>query len=65
MQSAAGAQLNTEPSAALAQIVIRRLADGRYRIVCFDDHEVVDELATEDITNLFELTERLHSLGAP
>lgn len=46
----------------LAQIVITRMRDGRYRIVCFDGHGVVDELATEDLNALFEFKDRLQSI---
>lgn len=49
-------------NASLSQIVVTRLRDGRYRIVCFDGHGVVDELATEDLNALFEFKDRLQSI---
>lgn len=48
----------------LAQIVITRMRDGRFRVVCFDDHEVVDEMATIHLEELFELKDRLRSIRA-
>ena len=52
----------TNNAASLSQIVVTRLRDGRYRIVCFDGRGVVDELATEDLNALFEFKDRLQSI---
>lgn len=49
-------------NASLSQIVVTRLRDGRYRIVCFDGRGVVDELATEDLNALFEFKDRLQAI---